>query len=230
MSKFLCLLAIIFCAVGVFAQKTKSTSKATAKTANSVLTPKKQLENAVIKSKRSEKVRVITEVSLGSNEVVSTFEYAAPDKFYLFEKVSGKTVKEVIEISKQRYQKKNDQWIKTRLDYYPLRDQFGDVFRIKFVSKRDDAIKIKKVTVDSLGEETLNNKKYQKYNYSIFYDDSTFNELGMAWVSDTNGLIERCEVESVGLFGKSKSVWNYIYDKEIKIESPKDFVEKDWVD
>ncbi|HQU85389.1 MAG TPA: hypothetical protein PKY59_19770 [Pyrinomonadaceae bacterium] len=230
MKKVLCFLAIGFCAAGVFAQKTKSTSKSSVKTVSAVLTPKKQLEDAVIKSKRSEKVRVIAELSLGANEVISIFDYVSPDKFYLLEKVSGKTVKEAIEISKQRYQKKNEQWIKTRLDYFPLRDQFGDVFRIKFVSKRDDAIKVKKVTVASLGEATLNDKKYQKYRYSILYDDSTFNESGTAWVNQSNGLLERCEVESVGLFGQSKSVWNYIYDKEIKIESPKVFVEKDWVD
>jgi hypothetical protein len=230
MRKILSLFLICFCTVGVLAQKKKTVSKTSEKATESILTPKKELEAAIAKSKQSEKIRVVAEVSLGSNEVVSIFEFSSPDRFHLFEKVSGKVVKEAIEIEKQRYQKKGEQWIKTRLDYVPLRNQFADIFRIKFISNRDDAIKIKNVKVILLGEETLNEKKYRKYGYTIIYNYSEFNESGIVWVSENAGLLERIETESAGLFGRTKSIWTYIYDKEIKIEPPSDFIEKDWVD
>ncbi len=80
-----------------------------------------------------------------------------------------------------------------------------------------------------MGEAVSNEKKYLKYNYAISYKDFDTVESGIAWINQENELLEKLETENCGLFGATKAVWNYYYDKEIQIEQPKDYIEKDWI-
>jgi hypothetical protein len=227
MKKLFVIIYICFGLSGVFGQTANKTSKAK-KVGQTAINPKNQLKNAVAKSKNSKKVRIEIESKIQNKEIASKFERVAPDRFSFVDKVAGKITKEAIEISKQRYQKKGEQWIKTRKDYAPLRDQY-DMFFPNLTSKPDDIIKITKLEVTLSDKETVDGKNYQKYAYSIFYDEMDNVDSGVAWINDESGLLERLETQTVGLFGAANAVWIYNYDDLIIIDAPKDFIEKDWI-
>lgn len=218
MKKLTIVIFLFLYTVNIFGQKTDKT-----------LSPKQQLENAIAKSKKEKNIRRVIEITIQNKDILSTFAYSAPDKFYLLEKVSGKVVKEAVEIAKQRYQKKDEQWIKTRLDYVPLRDQWEDFFPVKLCSKKKDAIEVKNSKVDFPGEEKMNENAYLKYEFAVTYVDLDYTDQGTAWINKNSRLLERVETKTVGLFGPVKSFWNYYYNEEINIEAPKDFIERDWV-
>ncbi len=230
MRKVLALFLIGFCTVGVFAQKTGLASKSNKKATDLVLTPKRELENAISKSMKAEKFRIKVQGNVLNNEIFSTFEYLSPDRYRFVDTISGKSVKEAIEIAKQRYQKKNDEWVKTRLHYAPLRNQLIAVFPVKLNSKPGDAILVKNVKVNLLGEEYIDEKKYRKFGYSVSYSGWDVVDNGVAWVNKSSGLLERLETKTDGLLGQTTGVFNYFYDKEIIIDPPKDFIERDWID
>lgn len=217
------------CATFVFAQKTKVVSKT--KKAAVVPSHQRELENAVAKSMRARSLRITTDFIIQGKKVFSRFEYSSPDRFSLFETVDGKVNKEAVEIARQRYQKKDARWIKTRKDYYPLRDQYDSNFPIKLRSKPSDYVKVKSAKVLLSGEEIIDGKKYLKYSYTASYVDfAGFDSAGFAWINVDSGLLERLETRERSLFGPVSAVWNYFYDQEIKIEKPNDFIERDWVD
>jgi len=228
MKKILAGFFISFCIVNVFGQKTKTESKTNIQVTKSSLTAKKQLENAVLKSTKATKVRVTFETNIQNKEITSTFEHLAPNRFYLLEKISGKVNKEIIEIGNQQFRKKDEKWTKIKMDFYSvtLKEQFDIFFPIKLSSKKGDYATVKRAEVNLIGEEVFNESKCRKYRYSVSYKELDSIDSGVAWINESSGLLERLETEGGGLFGQLKTVWNYFYDKEIKIEMPKDFIEE----
>lgn len=229
MRRFAVLVLICSLVVVAGAQKT-SPAKTGKKSQPKPSQPYDELYVSLLISKKAPRVRAVAEVTLGQNQIVSTFEYLAPDRFRLYETNNGREDKEAVEIARQRYQKKDAQWIKTRLDYLPLRDQFGNVFQLVFSSSRTDVIRVRNVTVDFVGVETKGKIEYRKLSFSTSYNEPGLDNSGIAWINAKSGLIERIEITGGGLFGRASSVWNYYYDSAIKIEPPTDFIEKDWVD
>lgn len=198
-------------------------------TEKSLTDPKIILENAVIKSKQAKSLRVYVEASLGSNQITSTFEFVYPNKYKAVDTVSGKTTKIIIEIAKQRYQLFNEKWIKTREDYFPLREQVDLFFPIKFRSTSDDIYEIKSSFVEQLEDEKFGNRETQKFRYIIKYDGLEIIDSGIAWIDKKDGILVKLETNSDGILGKTNGIWKYLYDVEVIIEAPKDFVVQDWV-
>ena len=210
-------------------QKSVGTNNKTQRPLSANSNPKEQLKNAVLKSQKSQSISVKVELIVQNKQFVTAFEYLAPNRYSLFETTSGIAVKEAVEISRQRFQKKDNQWVKTRKDYFLLREQLDLYFPIKFTSLKSDIIKIKEVKVTYLGEDFSGEKKYSKYQYTISYKGFDNIDSGVAWVNQTTKFLEKLETENFGLFGATKALFNYHYDKEIKIEEPKNFIVKDWI-
>ena len=229
MKKLLLIILIGIYTINVFGQKTNKIVPETKK-AGTTANPKKQLIGSIERSKKVKKVSITLESKVQNKEISSLFEYVAPNRFHFIDRLFGKVIKEAIEIAGQRYQKKDEQWIKTRKDYLPIRDQY-DVNFPQIVSKPDDVVKINKLEVTLLDKDLIKEKSCQKYRYTITYDDfDNINDSGIAWINDETGLLEKVETETIGFFGPAKSVWNYNYDTDIVIEAPKNFIERDWID
>lgn len=195
----------------------------------SLTNPKTFLENAIIKSKQARKVRVSVDSSIKGNQISSTFEFLSPNKYKVVDIVSGKVTKIIVEIAKQRYQLFNEKWIKTRKDYFPLRDQVDSFFPIKFRTNPDDIYEIKSSFVEQLEDEKIENRETKKFSYTIKYDGLEIVDSGIAWVDKKDGLLVQLETNSNGILGQVNGKWKYLYDVEITIEAPKDFVVQDWV-
>ncbi len=194
-----------------------------------VKNPKTFLENAVLRSKKVEKVKVYVETSLGNSDISSTFEFLAPNKYKFVDVVSGKTTKIAIEIARQRFQLHNEKWIKTKEDYFPLRDQFDLFFPIKFRAENDDIFIITNVKVEHLEDEKIGNRDTLKFRYEIKYDDPKVIDAGIVWIDEKDELLTQIETESAGFLGRVNAKWKYFYDVEIIIKAPKDFIEQDWI-
>ncbi len=189
------------------------------------MTPRKELENAVSKSLKAPKLRVIFETNIQNKEVFSRNDYLSPNRFYLFEKIDGKVTKEIIEVGKEQFRRTDEKWVKMRLDQYiiTLKEQFDLLIPVKFSSKKSDYVQIKRADVNFLGDESLDDKKCRKYEFSVSYIDLDTVSSGIVWVNE-RGLVERVEVLGGGLFCAVGTVLKYFYDEEIKIEAPKDFI------
>lgn len=224
-------LFILLCAVPIFGQSTKSTSTKTTQTAPVIkLTPKDKLKKAVQASQKQKRVSIEAETTVQNKTFLSIAEYIAPDRYTSKDFRDGLLFKEAIEIASQRYQKKDDLWIKVRKDPYPLREQFFDVFfPIKLYSSKGDFIKIKNVSVVELEEITLEEKKYSRYKYTISYREFDWLDSGIAFVNQLNGMIERLETDNCGLFGSTRATWKYDYEKPVSIAAPKDYIVRDWI-
>lgn len=194
------------------------------------VTPQAKLQEAVTLSRDQKAIRVTTEVFVQGKNRSGVFEYVAPGRFYSKLFFPDGKIREAIEIDRQRYQKHEDQWVKVRKDPYPLREQFFEFYTpIKFISDRSDVIKIKSVKVDSLGAETRKGKSYLKYAYTISYKNYEPVEVGVAFVNTSNGLVEIIEAENCGLFGFAKALWTYEFNDPGRIESPANYVVRDWI-
>src|SRR5688572_27473263 len=103
--------------------------------------PKLEFITAVSKSKRAKHYRITSNSNFSSNEISSVFEYSSPDKYYLLVNLPRKRI-ETIEIKGQRYEKKDDLWIKTKLNPLPLRETFGDLLFPSVQNTKDSLFKI----------------------------------------------------------------------------------------
>jgi hypothetical protein len=194
------------------------------------LTATRELATAVSRSLRQPRFIVTIDVEIQNKQVKSIFEYRAPNMYHMLETHSDGLVKEAIEIAGRRYQKKDQQWIKVRKDPYPLREQVENHFPIKFTSKKDDLIKIKKAGAAFVGEEIIDGKTYRKYEYSIAFRGLDTLDTGIAWVNTSNGLLEKLFNNNRGIFGPVESRWSYDYRAEVIIVPPEKFIERDWID
>lgn len=224
-------LLIVLCAIQLFGQSSESQSTKTARrTPVTKLTPKDKLKKAVQASQKQRRLSVEVETTIQNKTFLSVTEYVAPDRYSSKESRDGIPFKEALEISGQRYQKKNDQWIKVRKDPFPLREQFELLFPIKLYSLKGDVIKIKSVSVVELDETVSDGKRYSRYKYSISYRELDWLDSGIAFVNQSNGLMERLENESFGIFGSTTGIWKYDYEKIVTISAPKDYIVRDWID
>ena len=227
-------LSIVGSSLSVFSFSQEPSRNERANVRNAPSAPKAELMRALELSKRAKSVRRQVDGTVRGRQLNSVFEYVAPDRFYIRESLEGAPAqREAIEIGRQRYQKqkKGDEWVKVLEDPAPLREQFAtSFFPLKFVSARDDAIKIASVTVSSLGGLDDKGVKYGRYRYSVVYSGVSIVDSGVAWVNRNTGHLELIDYDGVGLAGEFKSKWKFDYGKEIVIEAPKAFVVKNWID
>ncbi len=224
---------IFICSINIYSQSSSSNKinqDGTGITKRKLVkNPKTFLENAVLRSKKVKKVKVYVETSLGNSDISSTFEFLAPNKYKFVDVVSGKISKIAIEIARQRFQLHNEKWIKTKEDYFPIRDQFDSFFPIKFRAESDDIFIVKNVKVEHLEDEKIGNRNTLKFRYEIKYDDPKIIDAGIVWIDEKDELLTQIETESAGFLGRINAKWQYFYDVEIIIEAPKDFIEQDWI-
>lgn len=222
---------ILLCAFPVFGQSTKSKSTGSSQTISAKpLTPRDKLKKAIQVSQKQERISVTIESTIQGKNFLAIAEYLAPDRYSSKESRDGIPLKEGIEISGQRYQKKNGQWVRVRKDPFPLRDQFFDFLFPQLYSRKGDAIRIKSVSVKELDETTSDRRSYFRYEYSIAYSEFDWLDSAIAFVNKSTGLLERLEATNQGMFGLVKSIAKYNYEKDVTISAPKDFFVKDWID
>lgn len=191
---------------------------------------KSYLKDAVAKSKQQKMVSIVVLTKVQGREIISRFEYAEPDRYYMHETDNARVNKEAIEIAGQRYQKKDNQWVKVRKDPFPLREQFDSYFPIKLASTRSDLIKLKNSSVALVKNSDAERLESKMFRYTVTYIDFAPADSGLVWVNSTTGLLESLETTGHGLFGPAVLTWKYDYSKKVVIEAPKVHIERDWID
>lgn len=189
---------------------------------------KSRLAESIALSKRQERVTIRVDVKIQGRDITAHYCFAAPDRYHTSDTENGKILKEAIEISGQRYQRKGDEWVKVRKDPYPIREQIDTWFPIKLNAARDDVFKLRSATVAALPDNDMADS--QKYSYVVSYHDFDPKDSGVAWVNSKTNLLQKIQTAGHGLFGLASSVWIYDYQVPVSIEAPKSYVERDWID
>lgn len=217
-------------AATVFGQKTRTAQRSKTNPSVRESSAKSKVLTAVERSKQQDVISKRIQISVQGKQLNSLFEFAKPDRFRLFETSPDKEDRESVEIAGQRYMKSKAQWVKVRKDFYPLREQFFDLFfPAQFSPKRGDVFKIKSVSVSPAGTSEQNGTQYEKYAYNVSYSGVSADESGVVWISQETGLITLVETTGVGLAGAFTALWTYEYGKKVTIDAPLSFIEKDWI-